>query len=437
MTMISYAGARMRAVAGQRGLDEAYLREFDVVSSVLPFRVNDYVVDQLIDWESARDDPIFNLTFPHRRMLRPDHYDQVASALAAGDRPRLKQVVTRVRDELNPHPAGQQEANVPRLNGVSLQGMQHKYRETLLVFPAQAQACHTYCSYCFRWPQFTGDPAQRIKTASPDLLTAYLRAHPEVTDVLLTGGDPFLMRTHVLRPWIQAVGAAESTRPRTIRIGTKAPAYWPQRFLTDPDAGELLRDLGRLVETGHHVAVMAHYSHPRELETEAARAAIRALLVAGVTIRSQAPVVAHVNDDPAVWATLWQRQVELGVSPYYMFVERDTGAKPYFALPLARAVEIYAGATRRVSGLARTARGPVMSTYHGKILVNGVSNTGRERFFVCTLLQARDAELSGTVFLARYDEAATWIDDLVPVEGTTWPWLRPNHQNLSFTALAS
>ncbi|MER7008086.1 4Fe-4S cluster-binding domain-containing protein [Dactylosporangium sp. NPDC000555] len=418
-------------------MDQAYLHEFDVVTSVLPFRVNNYVVDSLIDWHRPREDPIFNLTFPHRRMLQPEHFDLVASALGSGDRLSVEHAVAKVRDELNPHPAGQLDANVPQLDGVPLEGLQHKYRETVLVFPAQAQSCHAYCSYCFRWPQFTGEPQRKIKTASPDMLTAYLRAHPEVTDVLLTGGDPFLMRTHVLLRWIRAVSAADGPHPRTIRIGTKAPAYWPQRFLTDPDAAELLQELCRLVDNGHHVAVMAHYSHPRELETAAARAAVRALQRAGVTIRSQAPVVAHVNDDPAVWAALWQRQVDLGISPYYMFVERDTGAKRYFALPLARAFGIYVDAIRQVSGLARTARGPMMSTYHGKILISGVSRIGRGRAFICSLLQARDPQLVGSTFLARYDESATWIDDLRPVAGTTWPWLGADRRDPSFGALAS
>ncbi|MEU4471898.1 lysine 2,3-aminomutase [Micromonospora sp. NPDC023888] len=424
--MTFYSHARMRSIAGDRGLGEEYLREFDVVSAVLPFRVNDYIVDHLIDWRRPREDPILNLTFPHRQMLDPEQFDLVASALGSDDRLALAQAVAKVREQLNPHPAGQQDANVPELDGIRLDGLQHKYRETLLVFPAQAQSCHAYCSYCFRWPQFTGEPQRKIRTASPDLLTAYLRAHPEVTDVLLTGGDPLLMRTHVLLPWIRAVEAADGPRPRTIRIGTKAPAYWPQRFLSDPDAGHLLDELRRLVEAGRPVAVMAHYSHPRELETPAAQAAVRAMLRAGLTVRSQAPVVAHVNDDAAVWAALWQRQADLGISPYYMFVERNTGAKNYFAIPLARALDIYVGAIKRVSGLGRTARGPVMSTYHGKILLNGVVRIGGDPAFVCSMMQSRDPELVGSTFLAQYDESATWIDDLRPLPGTDWPWLGPD-----------
>lgn len=422
MTMTTYSTARMREVARDRDLGKTYLRDFDVVSAVLPFRVNDYVVDNLVDWKRPHSDPLFNLTFPHRGMLLPHHYDRVATALDAGDPTELRRTIAEVRSELNPHPAGQLDANVPRLDGVPLSGLQHKYRETVLVFPAQAQVCHAYCAYCFRWPQFTGEPQHKIRSASPELLTAYLNHHPEVTDVLITGGDPFLMRTHLLRPWLDAVTAADGLRLRTIRIGTKALSYWPYRFLSDPDAPELLAELGRLVERGHHVAVMAHYSHPRELMPEVAQAAVRALQRIGVMIRSQAPVAAHVNDDPAVWATMWQRQVELGISPYYMFIERDTGAKPYFAVPLARVLNIYAEAFRSVSGLARTARGPVMSTYHGKVLINGVTKIDRDRVFVCTLLQARDAKFAGSVFLARYDEAATWIDDLRPPVGISWPW---------------
>jgi len=205
----------------------------------------------------------------------------------------------------------------------------------------------------------------------------------------------------------------------TIRIGTKALSFWPFRFLTDPDADDLLRLLEDLVRRGKHVAVMAHYNHWRELETPQAREAIRRVRDTGAVIRSQGPVLRHVNDDAGVWSRLWRTQVRLGIQPYYMFVERDTGARAYFELPLADAVRIHRGALRQVSGLARTACGPVMSAYPGKVEVQGVAEVRGERVFVLRFQQARDSDWVGRPFFARFDPAATWLDQLRPAFGET------------------
>ena len=131
----------------------------------------------------------------------------------------------------------------------------------------------------------------------------------------------------------------------------------------------------------------------------------------------QAPLIRHVNDDPRVWAELWSEGVKLGMIPYYMFIERDTGARGYFQVPLARCFEIYNQAFQRVSGLARTVRGPSMSTFPGKVRVAGVSEIHGEKVFVLELLQARDPRHVGRPFFARFDPAASWLDELRPALG--------------------
>lgn len=134
-------------------------------------------------------------------------------------------------------------------------------------------------------------------------------------------------------------------------------------------------------------------------------------------MRCQAPLVRYVNDDPLVWAELWRLEVQLGAIPYYMFVERDTGPRHYFEVPLARAFEIYRAAFQRVSGLARTVRGPSMSSTPGKVCVEGVTEIGGERVFVLKFLQARDPDWVARPFFARYDERAAWLDQLRPAFG--------------------
>jgi KamA family protein len=392
---------------------------------VLPFRVNQYVIDELIDWNRVPDDPIFQLTFPQRDMLAPEHYERIAALLRAeADKTELEQAIADVRHALNPHPADQMEMNMPRdEHGNRLDGIQHKYRETVLFFPSQGQTCHSYCSFCFRWAQFVGDKELRIAASEAMTLHDYLRRHPHVSDLLLTGGDPMVMKARHLRDYIEPLLAPEFDHIQTIRIGTKALTFWPHRFLGADDADELIALLERVVAAGKHVALMAHYNHWKELDTEAAQAAIRRVRATGAVIRAQGPLVAHINDDPAVWAKMWRLQVRLGITPYYFFVERDTGARNYFEVPLARAWEIYREAMEQVSGLGRTARGPSMSASPGKVEIQGVAEIAGEKVFVLRFIQGRNPDWVQRPFFARFDDKATWLHHLKPAFGEQkWFW---------------
>src|SRR5690606_13736428 len=171
----------------------------------------------------------------------------------------------RVRAQLNQHPAGQMELNVPRIGEEPVPGMQHKYPETVLFFPKQGQTCHAYCTYCFRWAQFVGDADLKFASDDIDQLVAYLRQHPEVTSVLFTGGDAMIMGEPVIRRYIEPLLGLEQLE--AIRIGTKALADWPQRFVSDPDADSTLGLFEEVVKAGKNLALMAHFSHPRELES--------------------------------------------------------------------------------------------------------------------------------------------------------------------------
>lgn len=405
---------------------DADLLAMKAVAHVLPFRVNDYVCDELIDWDRVPDDPMFQLTFPQPGMLdEADLASMVDLLRKDADDATLQAEAKRIQLSLNPHPAGQVELNVPRLEGSALAGMQHKYRETVLFFPSAGQTCHTYCTYCFRWPQFVGLDDLKFAAREADQLVAYLKQHPEVNSVLFTGGDPMVMKTKVLRRYLEPLLDPELDHLVSIRIGTKAPAYWPHRFTTDDDADDLMALFEEVHRAGRNLAVMAHYSHPRELETPVAQAAIARLLASAVTVRCQAPLIRRVNDDAQTWADLWKRQIVTGAIPYYMFVERDTGPKHYFEVPLARAYDIFTTAYRRVSGLGRTVRGPSMSATPGKVLVDGVAEVHGEKVFVLKFLQARDPAWVNRVFFARYDERATWLDQLKPALGEKEWWFQP------------
>lgn len=399
--------------------------DMQVVSSVLPFRVNQYVIDELIDWHNIPADPMFQLVFPQRGMLSEQHFSRIADLLRGNaDKVRLAQAVAEVRAELNPHPADQMALNMPcDETGERLEGVQHKYRETVLFFPSQGQTCHSYCSFCFRWAQFVGDKELRMATAQASHLYDYLRTQPQVSDLLVTGGDPMVMKTGHLRDYLEPLLQPEFEHIQSLRIGTKSLSFWPHRYLDGEEADDLMRLLSQLVEAGKHVAIMAHYNHWQELETETAQAAIRRLRSTGVQIRAQGPLLAHINDEPAVWARMWQTQVRLGIVPYYMFAERDTGAREYFEVPLARAWDIYRQAMQQVSGLGRTVRGPSMSASPGKVEIQGVAQVAGEKVFVLRFIQGRNPDWVQRPFFARYDAQATWLHHLQPAFGKTrWFW---------------
>lgn len=221
-----------------------------VISKVLPFRTNPYVMSELINWDNVPDDPIFRLTFPHQDMLSPEEYRHLRDlVLDSKDEAAIDKEVHALRLRMNPHPAGQMTHNVPMLNGEPLHGLQHKYKETVLFFPSAGQTCHAYCTFCFRWPQFVGMEDMKFNAKETGELVAYLKQHREVTDVLMTGGDPLIMNTRSLAGYIEPLLSPELEHIQNIRIGTKSVGYWPQRFVTDKDADDLLRLFEKVVKS--------------------------------------------------------------------------------------------------------------------------------------------------------------------------------------------
>lgn len=407
------------------------------VSAVLPFRVNEYVIRDLIDWRAVPDDPVYRLVFPQPGMLLPDQLS-LMMGLVRRNAPEeeLERAAREIRSSLNAHPAGQRSLNVPRLRGEILPGIQHKYRETVLFFPSAGQSCHSFCSYCFRWPQFTGSEGFRFEGHETESLIRYLEGHPEVTDLLITGGDPLVMRTDVLRRYVEPLLRPSLEHVRCIRIGTKSVSYWPQRFVSDPDADDLLRLFEEIRDSGRHMGLMAHISHPREIATPVAREALRRIRSAGAVVRTQSPVVRGVNDDADTWGDLWRTQAHLGLVPYYMFMARDTGAQHYFQVPLAEALAIFNGAYRQVSGLGRTVRGPIMSATPGKVLVSGVARVADEDVFVLKFIQGRDPRWVGRPFFARFDPGAAWLDELRPALGGREFFFEPRFRELKANLLS-
>lgn len=415
MKLSTYSLHNYKTLPQAEKLTSELKEAIDVVGNVFPFKTNNYVIDELIDWDNVAEDPFFKLTFPQIDMLSKNNYSLMWNTLmGTNNKDIIKSIANKIRLQLNPHPAGQMDMNVPRLNGNSIAGMQHKYKETVLFFPSQGQTCHAYCTFCFRWPQFVGMEGLKFMNKESATLYDYVKTNKEVTDILFTGGDPMIMKAKVFATYIEPFLQRRPDNLQSIRIGTKVLSYWPYKFISDDDADEYLDLFERIVKSGINLSIMAHFSHPRELDTEAVKIAIQKLRATGVQIRTQSPLLKNINNSPEIWSEMWRKQVNLNCIPYYMFIPRDTGAQDYFAVTLEDAWKIFREAYQNVSGICRTVRGPSMSCSPGKVQVLGISEINTTKYFVLRMLQGRNPNWAGRPFFAKYDPKAIWMDDLVP-----------------------
>jgi len=415
MNYKAYTLRNYREIKQLNQVPEEKLKALEIVSRVLPFKTNNYIVNELINWNDPFNDPLFKLTFPQKDMLSEYHFDTINELILknAGEY-LINHKINEIRQQLNPHPAGQLEYNMPEFEGQTLNGIQHKYNETMLFFPSHGQTCHAYCTFCFRWPQFTGISDLKLAMKDTNLMVRYLKANKEITDILFTGGDPMIMSAKLLERYINPLLNEDIPNLQTIRIGSKSLTFWPYRYLTDPDSDDVLRLFEKIVKSGKHLAFMAHFNHFGELNTEACVKAIKRIKNTGAEIRSQAPILNHINANPNIWIKLWKKQVNLGIIPYYMFIPRNTGSQEYFNVPLVKAYDIFSKAYSNVSGIARTVRGPSMSTNPGKILILGCPEINGEKVIALSFIQGRDADWVLKPFFAKYNENAKWIDELKP-----------------------
>lgn len=276
-------------------------------------------------------------------------------------------------------------------------GVQHKYADTVLLLCSEV--CGGYCRYCFRKRLFMAENDET--SSSVDAGLAYIAAHPEVTDVLLTGGDPLTLSTRRLIHILDGLG--QIPHIKVVRIGSKMLAFNPRRVLDDE---WLLSRLAEQAQRGQRIYLMCHFDHPREL-SEDARAAMQRLLQAGVVLTNQCPLVRGINDDAAVLSALWGELAQAGCPPYYLFQGRPTAGNAPYRVPLVAGFQIYREALQRGSGLTRRARF-VMSHASGKVEVLDIDAT----HITLRYHRARDPEMAGRVLRYRRDDSAYWLDDV-------------------------
>jgi lysine 2,3-aminomutase len=346
-------------------LSEPEQEALKLVSKQFVFRSNDYY-QGLIDWNDP-DDPI-------RRIVMPD---------------------VRELDEFGKWDASDEASYTV------VKGLEHKYPDTGLLLVNHV--CGAYCRFCFRKRLFTEDNDE-VSFDVTDALS-YIRQHPEINTVLLSGGDPLVMSTGRLEKIIRQI--REIGHVKIIRIGSKMLAFNPYRILNDPSILTLLGEYSRIHQK---IYIMAHFNHPREL-TPVSCEAIARLQKAGVTIVNQSPIIRGVNDKADVLTELFGSLSYNGIVPYYLFICRPTAGNKGFIVPIDEAFEIFDSARSRLAGLAKQAR-LCMSHKTGKIEVLG-KTSGNMFFRYHRAVNPRDL---GKIFSFPNDPEASWLDDYCSVE---------------------
>jgi lysine 2,3-aminomutase len=293
--------------------------------------------------------------------------------------------------------AGSYDTSGERKN-TKLPGLQHKYRNTVLLL--SANVCSMYCRHCFR-KRMVGLSNDEIIDRFQEAFD-YVGNHPEVNNVLISGGDSLILPTHVLGHFLAKLTRLEHLD--YIRFGSRMAVTFPDRILKDPELLELFRAYSR---KERRIYLHTQFNHPREITKESTEAVHR-VIKSGVIVNNQTVLLRDVNDTPEVLADLQRNLVRIGVNPYYVFQCRPVKrVKNHFQVPLAEGYRIVAKARGMLDGLSKRFR-YAMSHEKGKIEILGI--LGDEMFFKHQ--QARDPGDVSRFFKRKLDERAGWLDDL-------------------------
>lgn len=347
-------------------LSEDEIKELSAVCEKYAFRASSYYLN-LINWEDP-DDPIKKIIIPQKEEL-----------LSWGK-----------LDASN-------EASITVQKGV-----QHKYADTVLLLCNEV--CGAYCRYCFRKRLFMDENDEASLDVSDGI--NYIKENKNVTDVLLTGGDPLLMSTPRLEAIISELRSIKHVD--IIRLGTKMPAFNPFRILEDQELVNVMRRYSTPVK---RIYLMAHFDHPRELTAEAIHC-LEVLVKNGVIVTNQNPLLKEINDKPGILAELWQKLASAGVAPYYLFQGRPTEGNYPFKISLVEGYKIFEQAKKKVSGLAKRLR-YAMSHETGKIEIIGVDS----KHIYLKYHRAKNPEDQGKVLIYKRNDEAYWLDELEPIQG--------------------
>ena len=429
--MAQYSGVeglrQVVAVLARNGISLGNMPERELFTEVYRFKATRHILNT-INWSDYERDPMFQLVFPQPGMMCKPIVDAWLAVRPGEERRR---VTADYMEETNPHD-GHQLLNKPWLEtadgGIEIvKGSQHKYPQCQLVFDQTTQNCFAYCTYCFRHAQVRGDDDMFIQEDIAQIHD-YLRAHKEVTDVLITGGDagyiPFKRLQEYVAPILEDPLLLHI---RAVRLGSRMLTYQPEIVLTR-QYEKLLGLFSAMRDNGVQLSWVAHFSTPRELLNPTTIAAIRRLQNHGVVVRSQSPIMNHISlftdqrgkvdvqRSVQNWIDLAHVLAMLSVRFHSMYCPRNTGEYHYFTAPLADIDRVAGLVYRSLASFHRPSRYITMTTSAGKLSLLGTVEVNGKKAFALKFNESRNMAWMDKVFLAKFDENETRIDKLQPLD---------------------
>ncbi len=246
-----------------------------------------------------------------------------------------------------------------------VEGIVHRYPDRVLL--KAVHVCPVYCRFCFRREMVGPEGLGTLTPEQMDAAIGYIRAHTEIWEVILTGGDPLVLSARRLHEMMARLSDIEHVK--VVRFHTRVPVVEPERV--DDKLVAALKASGKAT----YLAV--HANHPREL-TEAARAAIGRMVDAGIVLLSQTVLLRGVNDDPDTLAALMRGFVETRVRPYYLHHPDLAPGTSHFRVPIDEGQRLVTGLRGRISGLAQPTYVLDIPGGHGKapIMAANIRSSG-------------------------------------------------------------
>jgi lysine 2,3-aminomutase len=246
-----------------------------------------------------------------------------------------------------------------------VEGIVHRYPDRVLL--KAVHVCPVYCRFCFRREMVGPEGLGTLTLEQMDAAIGYIRAHTEIWEVILTGGDPLVLSARRLHEMMARL--SDIAHVKVVRFHTRVPVVEPERV------DEKL--VAALKASGKATYLAVHANHPREL-TEAARAAIGRMVDAGIVLLSQTVLLRGINDDPNTLAALMRGFVETRVRPYYLHHPDLAPGTSHFRVPVNEGQRLVSGLRGRFSGLAQPTYVLDIPGGHGKapIMAANIRSSG-------------------------------------------------------------
>lgn len=282
-------------------------------------------------------------------------------------------------------------------SNTKMDGLQHKYRQTVLLL--STNRCAMYCRHCFRKRMVGYSEAELNKRV--DDVVEYVKKHHEVTNVLITGGDAFMNHNHILERYLKELTEIEHLD--FIRFGSRVPVTFPKRIYDDQEFLDIFSKYAKRKT----LYLVTQFNHPREITDQAIKA-IQALISRGVQVRNQTVLLKGVNDDPKTLGALLAGLTRIGVVPYYIFQCRPvTGVKGRFQIPINEGMKIVDQAKSYQNGFGKAVR-YVMSHPLGKIEIVCQLDNGGTLF---KFHQNKYPSDQSRIFTRKLSKKDTWLDE--------------------------